>query len=503
MRIKILASRLSAFFFAACAATLCAWNCARGENPVHGWQPEWARLTNHVTPQWYEDAKFGIYFHWGIYSVPAFGSEWYSRNMYQTNQAAYRHHLEAFGSLDKFGYKDFIPKFTAEKFNADEWVEIFAAAGARYVGPVAEHADGFALWDSKVNPWNAARMGPKRDLLGELEKAVHKKGMKFATTFHHQWLWGWYATTVTNADVNDPQFSSFYGKALPLSAFDFGDPRPAPDKSFCDRWRAKVIEVIDHYHPDLIYFDSRTLIIDEQNWMDMLSHYYDQAAGTGREVVMTYKFNDFPTGSGVLDLECGRMASITPYKWQTDDDMDWDSWAYLSHPNYKSTTRLIHQLVDIVSKNGNLLLDIGPRPDGTIPDPVRERLLAMGAWLKVNGEAIYGTRPYKVFGEGPTQVVEGSFGETKLKGFTGQDFRFTAKGDVVYAFILAWPEDGRVRIRTLAANAPYARGKIQSVELLGHRGAVEWNQDEQGLGVKLPAKKPCDHSWVLKIIGLE
>jgi alpha-L-fucosidase len=481
---------------------LWALSCARGQNPVPAWQPEWAPLTNHVTPQWYEDAKFGIYFHWGVYSVPAFGSEWYSRNMYQTNEAAYRHHLDTYGSLDTFGYKDFIPQFTAEKFNADEWSDLFARAGARFAGPVAEHADGFALWDSKVNPWNAARMGPKRDLVGELEKSVRKKGMKFVTTFHHQWLWGWYATTVTNADVNDPRFASFYGKALPLSAFDYENPRPAPDKSFCDRWRAKVVEVIDHYHPDLIYFDSRTMIIDEKNRMDMLSHYYDQSAKAGRQVVMTYKNNDFPTGGGVVDLECGRMASITPFKWQTDDVMDWNSWAYLSQPNYKPTERLIHELVDIVSKNGNLLLDIGPRPDGTIPEPIRERLLAIGSWLKINGEAVYGTRPFTVFGEGPTPVVEGHFGEAKLKGFTAQDFRFTSKGAVVYAFILAWPEDGRVTIKSLAANGPYEKGKIRKVKLIGHPGAIEWNQDEQGLCAKLPAQKPCDYAWVLKITGL-
>jgi alpha-L-fucosidase len=325
--------------------------------------------------------------------------------------------------------------------------------------------------------------------------------MKFVTTFHHQWLWGWYATTVANADVNDPRFAGFYGRPLPVSAFDYENPRPAPDQSFCDHWRAKVVEVIDQYHPDLIYFDSRTMIIDEQNRLDMLSHYYEQAAKTGREVVMTYKNNDFPTGAGVVDLECGRMASITPYKWQTDDVMDWNSWAYLSQPNYKPTARLIHQLVDIVSKNGNLLLDIGPRPDGTIPEPIRERLLAIGAWLKINGEAIYGSRPFKVFGEGPTRVVEGHFGEAKIKGFTGQDFRFTAKGTAVYAFILVWPEDGRVTIKTLAANAPNGKGKIEKIELLGQPGAMEWNQDEQGLGVKLPAKKPCDYAWVLKITG--
>ena len=232
----------------------------------------WQSLTNHPTPQWYDDCKFGIYFHWSAYSVPAFGSEWYSHNMYQVDNEVYRHHLATYGSLDKFGYKDFIPQFTAEKFNPEEWAELFEKAGARYAGPVAEHADGFSLWDSQVNPWNAAKMGPKQDLVGKLERAIRKRNLKFVTTFHHQWLWGWYSTTATNADVLDPAYSSFYGKPLPVTAFDYSNPQPPPDQAFCRQWHDKVAEVVDRYHPDLIYFDSRTMIIDEATRLKFLAY---------------------------------------------------------------------------------------------------------------------------------------------------------------------------------------------------------------------------------------
>ncbi len=423
--------------------------------------------------------------------------------MYQKDSPEQKHHLATYGALNQFGYKDFIPLFTADKFEAEAWVDLFQKAGAQFVGPVAEHADGFSMWDSRVNPWNAARMGPRRDLVGEMEKAARKKHLKFIATFHHQWLWGWYATVVTNADVFDSRYASFYGHALGTNAFAYEDPNPKPDLAFRDQWLEKVGEVVDRYHPDLIYFDSRTAIIDEAHRLKMLAHYYNQARDRGQEVVMTYKNDDFGLGSGVVDLECGRMASVTAYKWQTDDLMDWNSWAYLKQPNYKPASRLVHQLVDIVSKNGNLLLDIGPRPDGTIPEEVQARLLQIGAWLKVNGEAIYGTRPFTVFGEGPTRVKEGHFGETGLKEFTPEDIRFTTKGTNLYAIALGWPTNGALHIKTLAKNAAAAKGAIEQVTLLGYAGSIKWVQDEASLTVDLPATRPCDYAWTLRITGLK
>jgi len=471
----------------------------RAEGNPGDYAPTWASLSTHPTPQWYEDAKFGLYFHWSAYSVPAFSSEWYSHDMYQTTSEVSRHHVATFGPLDKFGYKDFIARFTAEKFDADEWADLFERAGARFAGPVAEHADGFSLWDSRVNPWNAARMGPKQDLVGKLEAAIRRHHLRFVTTFHHQWRWGWYSTDAAKADVLEPAYAGLYGQALPVTAFDYAHPQPWPDRAFCQEWSDKVVEVIDRYHPDLVYFDSRTMIIDEPTRLKFLAYYYNQAHAQGREVVMTYKNEDFAKGAGIIDLECGRMASATPYKWQTDDVMDWNSWAYLEKTDYKPAGRLIHELVDIVSKNGNLLLDIGPRPDGTIPEPIKERLLAIGAWLKLNGEAIYGTRPFQVFGEGPTKIKEGQFTEKNLADFTPEDIRFTTKSGVLYASLLGWPADGRVTIHTLADGGKFEVGSIQRVELLGHDGNLEWKRSAEGLTVQLPAQKPCDYSWVLKI----
>lgn len=460
--------------------------------------PTWESLRQHTDPQWYADAKFGIYFHWGIYSVPAFGNEWYSRNMYLPEKAEHRHHVQTYGPVDRFGYKDFIARFTADKFDAAAWADLFKDAGARFAGPVAEHADGFALWDSRVNPWNAARMGPKRDLVGELERAIRQRGMKFVTTFHHQWLWGWYATPLEAADVHDPANASFYGPRLPLAAFDFDRPQPAPSDAFQDAWRAKLLEVVDRYKPDLVYFDSRAAIIGEPFRLSFLAYYYNEAARQGREVVMTYKNNDFAKGSGVVDIEQGRMSSATDYVWQNDDTIDWDSWAYLEQPRYKPVTRLVHELADVVSKNGTLLLDIGPRPDGTIPEPIVERLRAIGAWLRVNGEAIYGTRPWTTFGEGPTKVEAGHFGEAKIKDFTAKDIRFTTRGTTLYAIALGWPADGKLVVTSLGGSRAGAR-TVKRVRMLGHEGRIDWTEDARGLVVTLPSEKPCEHAFTLAI----
>jgi alpha-L-fucosidase len=451
-----------------------------------------------VCPDWFRDAKFGIYTHWGVFSVPAFSSEWYSRNLYQPNHTAHRHHVEIFGPTDKFGYKDFIPRFTAEKFNADEWAELFRQAGARFAGPVAEHADGFAMWDSALTHWNAKEMGPRRDVVGELEKAIRRRGLKFVASLHHSWLWGWYATPDPAADVHDPRFADFYGPDLPMSAFRSA-PQPPPDDAFCRRWLAKTEELTDRYHPDLLYFDTKLNIIPERFRLEMVSHYYNAAASRGQTVVLTYKKEDLERGSAVLDVERGRMSALQPFPWMTDTSVARNSWGYVADLDYYSTTRLVHDLIDIVSKNGCLLLNVAPRADGTIPNEQRARLLGIGRWLELNGEAIYGTRPWRVFGEGPTKVEEGMFSDLKLKGFTAEDIRFTTKGEVLYALVLGWPAASRtVTIRSLAtANAGRAIGRVQ---LLGHPGNLPFRQSPEALVVDLPEVPPCEHAFVFKIL---
>ena len=462
----------------------------------------WDSLKKHPDPTWFDQAKFGVYFHWSAFSVPAFSNEWYSRNMYVKGSKENKHHLATYGPLDKFGYKDFIPRFTAEKFNPDAWAELFEQAGARFAGPVAEHADGFALWPTKYSHFNAAEMGPKRDLVGELEKAIRKRGLKFITTFHHQWLWGWYPTSDKSTDAGDGRYAGLYGPAAPPTAFNYQNPQPPPTPEFCAAWEGKVREVVEKYQPDLIWFDSRLSIIPESSRQRMCAHYYNQAAKAGRDVVITCKNLEMPHGAAIEDLERGRMDRTTPFKWLNDDSIDWNSWCNVEPAAIKSPDTLVDELVDIVSKNGNLLLNITPRADGTIPEPVADALREMGKWLKVNGEAIYATGPFKVFGEGPTQIKAGHFTEDPNKKLTAQDVRFTVKGDVLYAILLDWPGEKAV-VRTLGRSACPAGGEIESVSLLGGADKLEFTRDQDALTVKLPKDKPCEHAFALKITGLK
>jgi len=262
----------------------------------------------------------------------------------------------------------------------------------------------------------------------------------------------------------------------------------------------KVKEVIDNYQPDLIWFDARTNIIDENCRKDFLSYYYNKALAWNRDVAITYKNKDFATGSGVVDLERGRMAGLTTFPWLNDDSMDWNSWGYVVDADYKSAERLVHELVDIVSKNGCLLLNIGPRPDGTIPEEVQERLLEMGDWLKLNGEAIYETRPFDVFGEGPTVVNEGHFSESKNTQFKAEDIRFTKKGDELYAIFLGWPGK-EITVKSLPKSKKLWLGNIKKITLLGDPKPLKWTQNENGITVQLPDTPPCKYAFTLKISG--
>ena len=277
-----------------------------------------------------------------------------------------------------------------------------------------------------------------------------------------------------------------------------GDLYPRPGEQFCQRWEAKIKEVIDKYRPDLLWFDARMFTIDEDYRRDFLAYYYNRAQSWGREVAVTYKFDDLPRGAGIVDLERGRMAKATDYPWLTDDSIDWNSWGYVEDHRYKSTTRLIGELVDIVSKNGCLLLNVPPKANGEIPAEVQQRLLEMGRWLKLNGEAIYGTRPWTIFGEGPTKVNEGHFGEEKTGDFTARDIRFTTKGTALYAICLGWPGEKLV-VKSLTAGAPHFGGQIAAIKLLGSQAALRWSQAANGLTVFFPAEKPCRHAYVLKI----
>ncbi|SHK67854.1 alpha-L-fucosidase [Reichenbachiella agariperforans] len=491
----------SLIIFGLCA---CTANPEKKESQVMEEKPytaDWSSLQQHQTPEWFLDAKFGIYFHWGPYSVPAYQTEWYSHWMYVEDHPVRKHHEETYGSLDEFGYKDFIPMFTASQFDADEWAELFKKSGAQFAGPVAEHADGFAMWDSQLTEWDAVDMGPKRDIVGEMEKAIRKQGMKFVATYHRHWMYAWYPTWDTSVDAGDTQFEGLYGPKVPEGTFVMADKptNPLPDDAFNQEWLDRLDELMDKYQPDMIWFDNKMDIIGEEYRQQFLANYYNKAEEWGQEVVCTYKFTDMAKGSAVLDLERARMSEKKDFPWLTDDSIDWKAWSHIANPKYKSTNRLIDFLVDVVSKNGAVLLNIPPTADGVIEQEVRDRLLEMGEWLSVNGEAIYGTRPWKIYGEGPQEIVEGHLSENKNPDAVAQDIRFTTKGDALYAIALDWPESGKLMIRSLGTDQELLDETISQVELLGYKGKIKWVHSAEGLEITLPEEPVGQHAFALKI----
>ena len=473
------------------------------ETTIHAeespYQPNWDSLRKYnYAPDWFRDAKFGIYFHWGVYSVPAFGNEWYPRRMHDLNEVIFKHHSEKYGSPAEFGYDRFVPDFTAEKFNADEWVDLFYKAGARFAGPVAEHHDGYSMWDSDETPWNSQDTGPHRDILGEFAVAARKRDMKLVATFHHarnnlyekehdgkkEWT-GHYDGAKRNFPevLDDPQRAFLYGYM--------------PREQFLEMWTAKLKEVINKYHPDLIWFDSWLDEIPAERREEFVAYYVNSATQHGQEIVLTYKQQDFPQGVGILDIEKGAMDKLTKEPWLTDDTISLGSWCYTQDLKIKDPKVVLHSLIDIVSKNGQLLLNISPMADGTIPENQREVLLAMGAWLDKYGEAIYGTRPFVTYGHGTTQASKGHFGGIALtQGYTAEDIRYTTKGDLVYAIQLGKPEIGSKLLLP-----PFAEHelKVVSVSLVGSDEKLKWEMMDKGLQIYAPASATDETATVYKI----
>jgi len=457
------------------------------------YQADWKSLNDlYDIPAWYRDAKFGIFIHWGVYSVPAFGSEWYPRLMYEQGSKEFKHHVETYGPQNKFGYKDFIPMFKAEKFDADQWAALFKKAGARYVVPVAEHHDGFAMYNTSMSKWNAFNMGPKRDIIGELSEAVRKQDLIFGVSSHRIEHWFFMNTgRGYDSDVNNPEFADFYGPAK--------QEKDSLTNEYMNDWLLRCTELVNKYKPQLFWFDWWI----EQKAMEpycksFASFYYNQGLAWDKGVVLNYKNKTFTDYSAVLDLERGKLAGIRDFAWQTDDAVGFKSWGYIEGETYKSPQYLVDELIDIVSKNGNLLLNIGPKSDGTIPEEQQQLLLAMGKWLDVNGQAIYGTRPWKLLGEGPTENIGGSFIDGKVKNFTARDIRFTAKGDTLYAISMAIPKSNNpLMIRSLSLNSN--NGMVASVVLLGSDEKIAWNQEDDGLSIGIAKHFPSELAAAYRI----
>jgi len=472
-------------------------------------RPDWESLRKYDPPEWYRDAKFGIFIHWGVYSVPAFGSEWYPRDMYRKGSPEYAHHLDTYGPQDKFGYKDFIPLFKAEHFDAAAWARLFKEAGAKYVVPVAEHHDGFAMYDSGLSDWTAAKMGPHRDVIGELAHAVRAEGLHFGTSSHrveHNFFLG--VGRSIPSDINDSAYAAFYGPAHAWLEAKRGTPLSNDftyvSSAWTDDWLARSSEIVEKYHPDIMYFDwwigQASVRADLTRFAAF--YYNTTQQNSGHAGVINYKDYAMEEHSAVLDIERGQLGEIRPAFWQTDTSVSNKSWGYIEHDTFKSPQFIVHQLADIVSKNGCLLLNTGPRSDGTIPDEVQKILREVGAWLAVNGDAIYGTRPWKTYGEGPTRIAPGSFHDTDTAAFTAEDFRFTTKGNALNAIELGWPSGGEAVIHTLGSAAAVlgSGAKIDSVALLGYQSALHFEQRADGLHIQLPAQAPENYAYVFRIV---
>ncbi len=470
--------------------------------------PNWQSLQdNYQVPGWFRGAKFGIFMHFGIFSVPAHASEWYEKFLYAGGNdsvlkiifgndrtlafndgpnSTRAWHTQHFGAPEKFGYKDFIPMFKAEHFDADAWAVLFKKSGARYVMPGAQHHENFAMWDSKVTPFNAMQMGPKRDVVGELATAVRKQGMKLGLANHGIENFQFInpprelaeKMQAEKVDLYDPRWAGFY---------NYADRSDAAMQRFLVDWYERNVELIDKYQPDLIYFDNGV----DQRYLDPLklqiaAYYYNRAKSWGKEVSFTTKKAAFaPSGTNVktiasiIDFEGGPPDGIRAGSWVVDRPIG-SSWGYIDGMKANSPETVIGWLVDTVSKNGTLLLNVSPKADGTIPQDQQDTLLAIGKWLGTNGEAIYDTHAWTQFEEKGTEHIY-----------------FTVKGQTLFAIVMGSTGGGPVAIHALSS----AAGAIRSVELLGGE-ALKFRQDEAGLTVTPPYPAAHPAAFVLKIVGL-
>jgi alpha-L-fucosidase len=471
---------------------------------------------NYQVPDWFRDAKLGIYVHWGVYSVAERG-EWYGRRMYDENDPVYAYHLKTYGHPSEFGYKDLIPLWKAENFDPNAWLDLFKEAGARYFTPCAVHHDGFDLWDSKYQPFNAAKMGPKKDLIGMLRAATLKHDLRFGVTTHLARSYCWFQTS-HGADTKGPkkgvpydgnlkEYEALYHETHGDTAMRY--PAVSPEKWKLS-WKMRMLDLIDHYQPDLVYLDGALPFLDDkgQTGFEVLAHYYNAGlkrhAGN-KEVVLTYKGSAmtqeknkgwYVSGIGTRDYERDVPDHMLDVPWQTDDSIG--PWGYNTTVPYTSVGQLMDKFVDIVSKNGNLLLNVPPKADGTFDKETIRILTEVGKWNSVNGEAVFGTRPWTQFGEGPVKAPQS---RARTSPFSAKDIRFTTKGDILYAILLDWP--GETAVITSLATGKAPSDRIEKIELLGHVGELEFTQDAEALKVKMPSEKPCDYAFALKITGFK
>ena len=468
-------------------------------------------LNGYRIPDWFRDAKFGIWAHWGPQSAIEDG-DWYARNMYMQGSDQYLYHVETYGHPSKVGYKDLVDIWKAAKWDPEHLMSLYKKAGAKYFVSMGVHHDNFDLWDSKYTRWNAVNMGPKKDVVGIWRDAARKQGLRFGVS-EHLWIsYKWWAVSHladktgplagVPYDGADPKFADLYHDA---DCARFGDKLDWNDDGIPDSWKRhyldRMTDLIDKYQPDFLYSDG--LLPFEDYGLKMVAHLYNVSAqlhsGQTEAVYTSKEETDCAIGTCLLDHERGVSNGIAANPWQTDTCIG--QWHYKRGQRYKTAKKVIDLLVDIVSKNGNLLLNF-PLPNSGELDPEEMNVLeGITAWMAVNSEGIHSSRPWKIYGEGPStkaKIEAGNFNEDKQKDLMAEDIRFTTKGSMIYAFVMGQPEKEAV-VNALGLASPQNPGKIRNVEVLGYKGEMKWKQDEAALKVEMPAEKISDIGITLKV----
>jgi len=459
-------------------------------------------LTNYTCPEWFRDAKFGIWAHWGPQAVPMEG-DWYARKMYQQGSADYEDHLKRFGHPSTNGWKDIIPLWKAEKWEPERLMALYKKAGARYFVSMGSHHDDFFLWNSSLHKWNAVNYGPHRDVVGEWQKAAQEQGLRFGVSEHLGASFTWFQDS-HKADQSGPLAGVPYDGAnsnnwdlyhFPAEPGDTG--WYSTNRRWQQQWFNEIKELVDNYHPDLLYSDGGVAFGNEVGLSQIANLYNDNLEHNDGKPTAVYTCKEPSGGRWVHDYERGVNGGIDPYPWQTDTSIG--DWFYNRHWKYQPVNWTVHMLVDIVSKNGNLLLNVVLRPDGSLDPEVVTMLQQMADWTAVNGEAIYGTRPWLAYGEGAVKAQGGMFKEDFQ--YSAKDIRFTTKGETLYAIALGWPADKTLTIRALAKTEDASVNQIKKIELLGYMGTLKFTQTADGLIVNLPDEKVSDLTCSLKITG--